>query len=118
MIELFAIPQICHLQPHIYRQQDGSPPHWSQIVRDHLDKEFSDRWIGRDGPILWPPLLLLVVYEGTGVCFACGSIEDLKVRISLVAQTVPQSMLANTWDELEYRLDVVRATNCAHIELW
>ena len=36
-------------------QQEGAPPHWGIEVCQFLNKTFSDRWIGRDGPIPWPP---------------------------------------------------------------
>lgn len=35
-------------------QHDGAPPHYSRIVREYLDAEFGNRWIGRGGPIPWP----------------------------------------------------------------
>jgi hypothetical protein len=31
---------------------------------------------------------------------------------------IPADMLHKTWQELEYRLDVIRATNGAHIEVY
>ncbi|KAJ4447246.1 hypothetical protein ANN_09250 [Periplaneta americana] len=37
-------------------QHDGAPPHFSLAVREHLDRRFEQRWIGRGGPIVWPPL--------------------------------------------------------------
>lgn len=36
-------------------QQDGAPAHFARIVRQYLDLVFPNRWIGRSGPILWPP---------------------------------------------------------------
>ncbi|KAL7307873.1 hypothetical protein TKK_0000191 [Trichogramma kaykai] len=36
-------------------QQDGCPAHYALAVREHLHPVFPDRWIGRDGPITWPP---------------------------------------------------------------
>ena len=35
--------------------QDGAPPHFSCFVTDVLNERFPDAWIGRDGPIPWPP---------------------------------------------------------------
>ena len=35
-------------------QHDGAPPHFTNAVRDHLNVTFPDRWMGRNGPILWP----------------------------------------------------------------
>lgn len=36
-------------------QQDGAPPHYATIVREYLNSTFPERWIGRRGPIEWPP---------------------------------------------------------------
>lgn len=36
-------------------QQDGAPPHYTLEVRQFLDGHFPGRWIGRRGPIEWPP---------------------------------------------------------------
>ncbi|XP_028158533.1 uncharacterized protein LOC114351490 [Ostrinia furnacalis] len=35
----------------LYWQQEGAPPHFAGQVRDYLDEQFGDRWIGRGGPI-------------------------------------------------------------------
>lgn len=39
----------------VYFQQDGAPPHYSLLVRAYLNTTFPNRWIGRLGPIRWPP---------------------------------------------------------------
>ncbi|KAJ8938602.1 hypothetical protein NQ318_020864 [Aromia moschata] len=39
----------------MFFQQDGCPAHHAVIVRNWLNSEFNEHWIGRDGPILWPP---------------------------------------------------------------
>lgn len=36
-------------------QHDGAPPHFSSHARRWLDHNFPDRWIGRAGPMFWPP---------------------------------------------------------------
>lgn len=36
-------------------QHDGAPAHFSRQTREILDRNFPDRWIGRAGPIVWPP---------------------------------------------------------------
>lgn len=36
-------------------QQDGAGPHYALSVRGWLDQKFPGRWIGRRGPIEWPP---------------------------------------------------------------
>ncbi|KAJ8947462.1 hypothetical protein NQ318_009763 [Aromia moschata] len=39
----------------MFFQQDGCPAHHAVTVRNWLNFEFNEHWIGRDGPILWPP---------------------------------------------------------------
>lgn len=39
----------------VYFQQDGAPAHFTWTVRRHLDAEYGERWIGRGGPVPWPP---------------------------------------------------------------
>ena len=39
----------------LYFQQDGAPPHYATVVRNLLDETFPDKWIGRRGPIEFPP---------------------------------------------------------------
>jgi len=36
-------------------QQDGCPVHSSTIVKQFLNENFGANWIGRNGPIKWPP---------------------------------------------------------------
>ena len=36
-------------------QQDGAPPHFAISARNYLDQTFPGRWIGRRGPVEWPP---------------------------------------------------------------
>ena len=49
MLEHYAVPQIpvvCIFQP------DGTLPHYANHVRDQV---FNGHWIGRGGPMVWPP---------------------------------------------------------------
>lgn len=34
---------------------DGAPPHFSLLVREHLNRVYPGHWIGRAGPRSWPP---------------------------------------------------------------
>ncbi|KAJ4448542.1 hypothetical protein ANN_10560 [Periplaneta americana] len=40
---------------HIHSLHDGAPVHFSRTARRYLDRRIPDRWIGRGGPIAWPP---------------------------------------------------------------
>ncbi|XP_066152080.1 uncharacterized protein [Euwallacea fornicatus] len=35
-------------------QNDGCPAHYRKTIREFLNNQFPERWIGRNGPILWP----------------------------------------------------------------
>jgi len=43
------------LRNRIWYQHDGAPAHFSQAVRGYLDETYPGRWIGRGGPVSWPP---------------------------------------------------------------
>ncbi|KAJ4432395.1 hypothetical protein ANN_21014 [Periplaneta americana] len=55
-----TIPHVLEDTPFINRQHihflhDGAPAHFSRTARRYVDRRFPDRWIGRGGPIAWPP---------------------------------------------------------------
>ncbi|KAJ4442906.1 hypothetical protein ANN_04500 [Periplaneta americana] len=55
-----TIPHVLEDTPLINRQHihflhDGASAHFSRTARRYLDRRFPDRWIGRGGPIAWPP---------------------------------------------------------------
>ena len=127
MLEGYVTPQLQEFQPWVLFQQDGAPPHWELIVRTFLDETFPDRWIGRDGPSPWssrsPDITSLDSFLWRNVkdqvfSLPVPDVHTLKVRIRHAVETVMEEMLANTWKEFEYRLDVLRATNGAHIEVY
>jgi hypothetical protein len=39
----------------IWIQHDGAPPHYGREVTTYLSRKFRGRWIGRGGPVTWPP---------------------------------------------------------------
>ena len=45
-------------------------------------------------------------------------ITNLKARITDAFATITEDMLGNTWREIDYRLDVLRATKRAHVEAY
>lgn len=44
-----------NVRQHMWFLQDGAPAHFSHLVRQHLNNIFEIRWIGRGGPVPWPP---------------------------------------------------------------
>jgi hypothetical protein len=45
-------------------------------------------------------------------------INNLRARIVEAIATITPDMLERTWTEVEYRLDIVRATQEAHVETY
>ena len=45
-------------------------------------------------------------------------LADLRQRIIEAVERITHHMLINTWQELEYCLDICRATTRAHIEVY
>jgi hypothetical protein len=62
---------------------------------------------------MWRGIILLEDCRGLEVT----GVVDMKTRIRDVITTISRGMLARTWEELEFRLDVLRATQGAHIEV-
>ena len=106
-----------------FRTRRSSSPHFALHVRDHLDDCFPQQWIGRGGPTAWPPrspmdffywgYMKEMVYS-TPV----ADLEDLRQRIVAAWATLTPEMLASTWGELEYCLDICRDTIGVHIEIY
>ena len=120
-------PQLEQHQPQFIFQQNGALPHWGLQVRQFLNDRFPERWIGRDGPIPWlsrspditPLDFFLWGYVKDIVCpTKVRDVSDLQQRIIEAMDTVTVDMLARVWLEIKYRLDIVLATDGAHIEVY
>jgi len=46
------------------------------------------------------------------------NIQHLQDRITSAIETLTRDIIQKTWQEIEFRLDVSRATNGAHIEMY
>ena len=113
------------LQEEIWYQQDGAPAHFGRCVTDFLNATFPGRWIGRRGPIEWPPrspdlnpldyylwgYLKCKVYRNRP-----NNLLDLKQRIRdemlLISPNTLRKALANFRDRLGHCL----AVNGEHFE--
>jgi len=96
-------------------------------VTTFVDETFPGRWVGRGGPTAWPPrspnltpldffawvFITDIVYRRK-----VRDLVDLRQRIIEAIELITAHMLINTWQELEYRLDICRATTGAHIEVY
>jgi len=92
-----------------------------------LDATLRNRWTGRVGPTPWSPRSLDITPLDF---FLWGYVKDkvfstpvpditnLKARITDAFATITEDILENTWKETDYRLDVLRATKGAHVEVY
>ena len=108
-------------------QLDGAPAHWGLQVRAFLNTNFPQRWIGRDGPTPWPPRspdltpcdFFLWGFIKTRVFrVPVHNILELRERITEAFAEVTNDMLANTWREVESRLQQLRANGGSHVEVY
>uniref|UniRef100_A0A1Y1L7H2 Tc1-like transposase DDE domain-containing protein n=1 Tax=Photinus pyralis TaxID=7054 RepID=A0A1Y1L7H2_PHOPY len=98
------------LRQRLWYQHDGAPPHFNRAVIDHLNATFPNRWIGRGGPVAWPPRspdltpldfflwghLKNLVYSENGII---DSVEELVARVmaaSEVIKTNPMMVLKSS----------------------
>lgn len=105
-------------------QQDGAPPHYYLPVREFLNNQFDNRWIGRRGPIEWParspdlsPLdFFLWGYVKNEVYKTKPrNIEELKQRI-VTSCRIPPQMLQNVRKAFQQRLYYCQETMGAQFE--
>jgi len=75
---------------------------------DHLEAQISFHLIF----FLWGYIKNIVSAE------KIRNIHHLQDRITSAIETVTRDMIQKTWLEIEFRLDVSRATNGAHIEMY
>ena len=123
----YVSPQLEQYKLQVIFQQDGAPPHWGFEICQFLNETFPDRWIGRDDPIPWPPrspditplnFFLWSYVKDIVYRTKVRDINDLQNRIIEAIDTVTVYMLARTSQEIEYRLDIVRATDGVLVEVY
>ncbi|PNE09498.1 hypothetical protein B7P43_G00003, partial [Cryptotermes secundus] len=84
-------------------------------VRAFLDRTFPGRWISRDSPIPWPPHSPDITPLDF---FLWGYVKNSVFHIRNAISAIPADMLHRTRQELQYRLDILRATKGVHIEVY
>jgi len=107
--------------------QDRAPPNFSCFVTDILNERFPDAWIGRGGPIPWSPrspdlspldFFLWWYIKNIEYAEKIRNIQYLQERVTSAIENVTRDMIQKTWQEIEFCLEVSRATNGAHIEMY
>jgi len=108
-------------------QHDGAPAHSTRDVRQYLNETFGNRWIGRYGPVTWPPRspdltpldfylwghMKTLVYE-TPV----QSEMDLVARVAVAAGDIAEDrrMLSLLQESLQRRCQLCIEVGGSHFE--
>jgi hypothetical protein len=120
MLQNYAITQI---PQGYFFQQDGAPPRCANTVKAFLDQQFPGKWIGRRGPIAWPPrspdltpldFFLWGYIKDLVYQTKVQDVAELRRRITAACETVTPVML----QEVEYHLNIFWATKGAHMEIY
>ena len=105
--------------------QDGAPPHFALVVRDLLDQEFPDMWIGRRGPIDWPPrspdltpmdFWLWGMIRDQVYSEKSSNLQELKEKITVAFSNVPLEMCQNACLSVRRRLEMCLEQDGGHFE--
>jgi transposase len=109
MLSKWLLPQLEEEVPDFILQQDSAPPHWNKHIRDHLNKQLQQRWIGRAGPndvplMFWPPrspdltpcdfFFWWYVKEKVFVPPLPQNLQQLRQRIRDAVDSIDQDLLA------------------------
>lgn len=106
-------------------QQDGAPPHWYRPARQWLDQHFGRCWIGRNGPMAWPPRspdltasdfwlwghLKYLVYQTQPV-----NIDDLKEKIRRAFEVITEEQRLSAIGDFKRRVRLCLQNQGRHIE--
>lgn len=106
-------------------QQDGAPAHYALQVRQWLDRKFPARWIGRRGPLEWPPrspdlapcdYFLWGYLKQRVYSTRPSTIEQLRLRIEQCCAEIPADMLDRSCQSIVSRLEQCLALGGAQLE--
>lgn len=109
----------------LWLQQDGAPAHYGLISRQYVEQEFQGRWIGRGGPISWPPrspdltkldFFLWGYIKGKVYETAVTTRENMMVRIREAFQEISRETLQNVNDSFLRRARLCLQENGGHFE--
>lgn len=114
-----------NLNPNVWFQQDGAPPHYAIQARTYLNEIFENRWIGRGGPVNWParspdltPLdfFLWGFIKDKVMASAPTTPEDMKNRIRFACSLVTPAMLQRVRNSCQERIRKCLEVEGGHFE--
>ena len=120
-------PEFVALPNHhnIFFQQDGAPPHYALAVRQWLNEHLKDKWIGRRGPIDWPPrspdltppdFFLWGFIKNNVFKIRSTNLEQLKNRIRQSIASIPVEMCYDVCNSVPHRYTKCVEAESRHFE--
>lgn len=109
-------------------QHDGCPAHFRRGVREFLNRNYPQRWIGRGGPIPWPARcpdltpcdfclwghMKELVYPANSTI---NNVEELRQKILNAAQQIKETLTSRvTKSEIRKRLRACIRNRGSHFE--
>lgn len=108
-------------------QQDGAPPHYAGVVREWLNVVLPHQWIGRGGPVPWPPrspdlspedFFLWGYLKQRVYVEPPQTVEELKAKILAACALITPDMIRAVLDEWSSRVAhclVCQGANFEHL---
>lgn len=109
----------------MWLQQDGAAPHYALIVRAFLNASYNDRWIGRRGPVEWPPcspdltspdFFLWGYLKNVVFAERPTTRDNFMDRIRRACAAIPRATLLRTVDSFQNRLQLCLEANGGNFE--
>lgn len=94
-----------------YFQHDGAPIHFTRPVTDYLNTQYPGRWIGRNGPLLWParsPDLTPLDYFLWGYIKEIVYTGETPTRLETMARVMAAPLMISPEILNEVRQDLIR----------
>lgn len=124
------LPQLLDYIPDIIRQvmwyqQDGAPPHYAVAVREWLNQSFPNQWIGRGGPVSWPPrspditpldYFLWGHVKGKVYQEPPTTRDDMKRRIREAFASITPQIMASVRESFCHRIQICIEQHGRHFE--
>lgn len=127
LLRTHIIPEIQNLNiENVWFQMDGAPAHSTAAVTRFLNEMFVDRWIGRFGPIAWPPrspdlspndfflwgYLKTKIYNNIQI----ENIQELRDRILTACNALNPNFISNAVQAFYHRLAYCLEREGGHFE--
>jgi len=125
MLRYFAFPRLRDYPETTIFQQDVAPLHFANTTTEYLDLKYPNRWMGRGGPIPWPPrspdltpcdYFLWGHVKDKVYSERPNNIAELKDKIREAVTSIDEDTLRKVFENMKNRLAFVVRQKGAHFE--